>query len=98
MIEIKENEVVSLVLYVGVLIFVLVNFRRLNRIPAFVLLLAAFLAHLGAALLTVAEGVFPSQSAGYWWFNLLEHCGYAGCAILLAVWCRCLPPAGGESS
>jgi len=97
MVEIRENEVVSLVLYVGVLIFVLANFKRLKHIPGFALLLAALLTFLCTALLTVLEGVFPDPSAGHWWFNFLEHCGYAGCAILLAVWCCFLPPNGDKS-
>lgn len=98
MIEIKANEIINLVLYLGVFMVVLVNFRRLKRIPAFGLLMGALVTLLSGALLTVAEGMFPSQSTGYTWLNFVEHCVYAGFAVLLALWCRCLPASGGASA
>jgi len=79
---IASNEVIGLILAVAVLVFYLWNRPRLRELPAFGILLAAFLSLLVGLVLTILEGVFWQET-----LNLLEHVGYALSALLLAVWC-----------
>ena len=79
---IASNEVIGLVLAIAVLIFYLWNRSRLHELPAFGILLAAFLSLLAGLVLTILEGVLWQET-----LNLLEHVGYAVSALLLALWC-----------
>jgi hypothetical protein len=79
---IASNEVIGLILAIAVLVFYLWNRPRLRELPAFGILLAAFLSLLVGLVLTILEGVFWQET-----LNLLEHVGYALSALLLAVWC-----------
>jgi len=79
---IHENEVVMLMLGVGVLIFVLESRPRLKQLPASKTLISAFYLLLAAWILTVLEGFFWEVV-----FNYLEHLCYAISAILVTVWC-----------
>ena len=80
---IHENEVVMLLLGLGVLVFILANRSRLRRLPRWDILSLGFYVVLAGWVLTVAEGfVFAS------FFNYLEHISYACGAVLLVVWCR----------
>ena len=78
---IASNEVIGLVLAIAVLIFYLWNRSRLHELPAFGILLAAFLSLLTGLVLTVLEGLFWREV-----LNFLEHVGYAVSALLLALW------------
>ena len=85
--ELQANEVVMLLLGIGVLIFILGNRRHLKRLPASALLLGGFCALLGAWILTVLEGYFVERPFWYQLFNLIEHVCYAASSVLVAVWC-----------
>ncbi len=78
----QENEVVTLLLGVGTLIFILGNRRQLKRLPASKILIAGFCALLAGWVLTILEGFFLQEL-----LNFLEHTCYAGSSVLVAAWC-----------
>jgi hypothetical protein len=80
---IYENEVIMLLLGVGVLIFILTSRLRLKQLPASNILTAAFYIALASWVSTVLEGLFLEG-----FFNYVEHICCAVGSILLAVWCR----------
>jgi len=78
---IQNNELVSLILATGVLIFIWVYYRRLRRIPRFRFLLAGFCCmHLGLVL-TVLEGFFWETL-----LNTVEHVSNVCSYIFLVIW------------
>lgn len=79
---IASNEVIGLIFSITVLVFYLWNRRRLRELPAFGILLAAFLSLLVGLVLTLLESLFWQET-----LNLLEHVGYAVSALLLTLWC-----------
>ena len=79
---VQENEIVMLLLGLGVLIFMLGNRQRIKSIPASNILTACFYTLVTGWVFTVIEGfIWPG------FFNLLEHLCYAGSSVLMAVWC-----------
>jgi len=87
---IQENEIVTLILAMGVFAFFAVRHVRIKEIPAWRTFLLAFVALTAGWALTVLEGFFWSNA-----LNLLEHVCYALSSILLARWCW-LAFAGGK--
>ncbi len=85
---IQDNEVVMLLMAIGVLIFIIVNRRLIMRIQAARVLIAAFCVLLAAYVLTVLKGFFLEdlQPLGDL-LNLLEHLCYAASSVLIALWC-----------
>jgi hypothetical protein len=79
---IHENEVVMLMLGVGVLVFVLESRTQLKQLPAPRTLISAFYVLLAGWMLTVLEGFFWEATLNY-----LEHLCYAVSAVLVTVWC-----------
>jgi len=79
---IQENEVVMLLLGVGVSLFILGNRSQLRRLPASTILIAGFHVLLAAWVLTVLEGFFWKDI-----LNFVEHLCYAATSVLVAVWC-----------
>ncbi len=79
---IQDNEVVMLLMAIGVLIFILVNRRLIMRIEAARVLVAAFCVLLAAYVLTILEGFFQEDL-----LNFLEHLCYAASSVLIAMWC-----------
>lgn len=79
----QENEVISCILTVGVVLFVLVNYHAVAQIPHHNFLLWALLFFLLSNMFTVLEGFWLGD-----FFNALEHLCYAANLLLLAVWCR----------
>ena len=80
--KIQQNEIVMLLLGVGVLIFAIRNRVGLKRLPSYGILMTAFY------LLPVTW--FATVLEGYIWnpfFNLLEHAGFAASSVLTAIWC-----------
>ncbi len=77
----QENEVVMLLMAIGVLIFILFNRRQIMRIEAAGLLVTAFCILLIGYVFTVLEGLFLSAL-----FNFLEHVCYAVSSVLIALW------------
>jgi len=84
---IYENEIIMFMLGLGVLIFVLLNYFHLKRIPLFLVLLAGFCLLVVGWTLTVLEGFFPDNSRWNSSLNFLEHLSYAVSGIVVAVWC-----------
>jgi len=79
---IHENEIVMLIIGLGVLIFLLGNRAQLKRIPSADFPLLAFYMLLAGWVLTVLEGFFWGELLNY-----LEHMSYAVASFLLVVWC-----------
>jgi len=79
---IASNEVIGLIFSIAVLVFYLWNRPRLRELPAFGILLAAFLSLLVGLVLTLLESLVWQET-----LNLLEHVGYAVSALLLTLWC-----------
>ena len=79
---IQQTELITFLVGVGVAIYVLLNFRKLSRIPKFSTLLTAYLSLLTAWALTILEGFFLGDL-----LNILEHAGYAMSSVTMAVWC-----------
>ena len=79
---IHENELVMLLLCLGVVIFTVLNGKKLKKFLKWKLLFTAFLFFSAACLFTILEE-FVMNSL----FNYMEHICYAVSAILLTVWC-----------
>ena len=90
---IRENEVVMLLLGLGVLVFILANRSRLRRLPRWDILSLGFYVVLAGWVLTVAEGFFYENVLNY-----LEHISYACSAVLLALWCWKVSASGREAA
>ena len=80
--EISGNEIVMLLIGVGVLIFILGNRPRLKSLPASNILIAGFFMLLVSWFLTVLEGFFWES-----FLNYIEHACCAVGSVLVAVWC-----------
>ncbi|MFH1488860.1 MAG: hypothetical protein ABII06_08150, partial [Pseudomonadota bacterium] len=79
---IQENEIVMLLLGIGVFIFTLVNRSTLKRIPSWEILIGGFYVLLAGWVLTVLEGFLWKDL-----FNYLEHICYTGSSLFMALWC-----------
>lgn len=80
--EIFENEIVMLLIGMGVLVFILGNQARLKRLPASGILIVAFYIMLAGWVLTVLEGLFWEEI-----LNFAEHLCTAVSSGIVAVWC-----------
>ena len=80
--EIFENEIVMLLIGVGVLIFIHGNRPRLKSLPASNILVAGFCMMLISWTMTVLEGFFWEP-----FLNYIDHACYAVGSVLVAVWC-----------
>lgn len=78
---ISENEVVTLLLGVGVLVFIGINRMELRRLPESKTLIAAVGMFTAGWMFTILEG-FSWEG----FLNFLEHGSYAAGSILVAVW------------
>jgi hypothetical protein len=76
-----ENEIVSLFLSLGILLFFLANLRRLRELKGYKPMLWGFYCYLSALIFTLLETVAWTGA-----FNFLEHLGYFLSAAFLAVW------------
>lgn len=79
---IQENEIVMLLIGVGVLIFIINNRVQFKRLPKWKIITTAFYVLFGGWVLTVIEGFFWNEL-----FNLFEHICYAASSVLVAAWC-----------
>ncbi len=79
---IHNNEIILLILGLGVLIFFGVHRKRMQNIPKPGCFFSAFAVLTAGWVLTVLEGLFWPDL-----LNLLEHLCYALSSILLTVWC-----------
>ncbi|MDY6905165.1 MAG: hypothetical protein SWH61_10810 [Thermodesulfobacteriota bacterium] len=88
---IAENEIIMLVLGMGVYGFMVAHKQGLARIPYHRLFFNAYRILLAAWMLTVLEGFFlPSI------FNFLEHLCYACGTGILSLWCYKLITPGND--
>jgi len=78
---IQENEIVALILALGVLFFTLVYRHGLEDVAYPGILLAAFTFYCVGLILTVLEGLFWPDL-----LNILEHICHAISSILLGLW------------
>jgi len=76
------NETITLLLGIGVLIFMVENRDSLKRLPAYRTFLVGFLVLTVGWLLTVLEGCFLGQ-----YLNLLEHVCYLVSSMFICFWC-----------
>ncbi len=79
---VQRSEVISVVLSIGVLLFILQQRSNLITIPGWRVLLLSFIVYFAGCVLTIAEGFFLADV-----LNCLEHLCYAGSSVLLAWWC-----------
>lgn len=78
----KENEVVMLILGIGVLFLILMNIQQVKKIRFWILLSLSYFLLLMGWLFTVVEGfIFESL------LNYLEHISYFASAVLMTIWC-----------
>ena len=78
----RENEVVMLILGVGVLFFIIVNASRLKNIYSWKLLIAGYCVLLAGWIFTVLEEFFAGNILNY-----LEHTSYLASSVMLLIWC-----------
>jgi hypothetical protein len=88
-----ENEIVSLLLSLGILLFFLANLARIREIGGYRYLLGSLLAYIIAMIFTLLESITWEMG-----FNFLEHLAYLVSAALLAAWIARLarPKRGAE--
>ena len=80
---VHENEIVMLILGIGVLFFIVVNYSQLKRFPAINTLIAGFCFTLTGWFFTVLEGYMLATL-----FNIVEHSCYLAGALCVAQWTR----------
>lgn len=77
-----ENEVVMLLLGVGIFLFLLLNLSHIRHISFWKILIVSYSLLLAGWILTVLEGYFLESL-----LNFLEHLSYVTSSLVLAVWC-----------
>lgn len=75
-------EVIALILGLIVLIVILLNWKRLQVLPAQKLLISGFLMFLSSWFFTNLEAILWREA-----LNLLEHISQAFGSLLILVWC-----------
>lgn len=78
---IQENEIVSLLLCLGILSFILINRLQIKRLPSSDTFVYGFYIFTLSRIFTVLEGFFFEN-----FLNLLEHACYAISSLLLLIW------------
>lgn len=78
---IEQNELVTLLVGISVLILVVSNRRGLEGLPNARVCILSFLALVLGLAFTVLEGLFWGAT-----FNILEHACYGASSLLLAAW------------
>lgn len=79
---IKENEIMVLILAIGVWVFLTVNRARIKQLRGWRTFLTAFAVLTAGWVLTILEGFFWQEA-----LNLSEHICYSVSSIFLALWC-----------
>ena len=78
---IQENEIVSLLLCIGVLSFILINRSQIKRLPSSGIFVYGFYVFTLGRFFTILEGFFLEDI-----LNMLEHACYAVSSLLLLIW------------
>lgn len=79
---VQENEAITLILGVGVLLSFVIGRARIRKLPAWRTFLIGFVVLTAGWAFTVLEGFLWPEA-----LNLVEHACYALSSILLCVWC-----------
>jgi len=79
---IQKNEVISLLLYVGVFIYIQLTRSQFNRLQKSQILIWGFYIYFLGRILTVLEGLFLREVLSF-----LEHLSYAIGSGLVFIWC-----------
>ena len=79
---VQQNEIVMLILGLGVLVFVVANRLQLKRFESSGMLTLGFYFLLAGWALTVLEGLLLEELLNYF-----EHTCYAMGSVLVAAWC-----------
>ena len=79
---IQGNEIIMLLIGIGVLVFIIENRRQMRRFLFSKILIIGFYLILAGWILTVLEGFFFRD-----YLNLLEHACYAGSSVFVSFWC-----------
>ena len=90
---IQQSELITLLLGLGVLIFLMANASQIRNIPESSLLIASYVILLFGWIFTVAEGILLSR-----FNNFMEHLCYAVSSISLALWIWKVCKSGKEPS
>lgn len=86
----QANEIVTLILGIGVLLFVMTGYLRFREFPEWKTFAAAFCVYCVGWLLTILEGLwvgFVAELLLASTFNVVEHVFYTTGSILFAIWC-----------
>lgn len=79
---VQGYEIIALILGLIALVVFLLNWKRLQTLPAKILLISGFFLFLSSWVFTNAEAFFWKDT-----LNLLEHVSQASGGILVATWC-----------
>lgn len=90
----QEKEIISCILTMGVVLFVLVNYSTVARIPRSNLLLLALVFLMLFHIFTIGEGIW---AGAFYVLNLLEHICYVMYLVVLAAWCGMIYRSGDDS-
>ncbi len=89
---IHENELVMLLLSLGVAVFIILKSHTFRMFPGWKLLFAAFLFFAAGSLFTVIETFFFNN-----FFNHMEHISYFMSGLSILIWCfSAFTDAGGN--
>jgi hypothetical protein len=77
----KENELVMLILGLGVIFLIFMNMDHVRKIRFWKTLVFSYFILIGGWLFTVLEGLFLENL-----LNLLEHACYLLSAIFMSIW------------
>ena len=78
---VRQDEVIALILAIGVFIFMAGNSKILRQFPSSRLLMTGFCLYLAASIFTIVEG-FAFETV----LNVLEHTCYFSSALCAAIW------------
>lgn len=78
----QQNELITMLVGLGVVFYIIINKGRLRSIQGFRILVVAYMILFTGWILTIAEGFLLGTL-----FNVLEHLCYAASSTLVAVWC-----------
>ncbi|MDD5122482.1 MAG: hypothetical protein PHX97_03755 [Dehalococcoidales bacterium] len=79
---IEINEVIMLLLGIGLILGIRLNINYLKKVPRIKILTSAFYVLFASFVFTIVEGFFLRDL-----FNLLEHLCYLLSPLLLLLWC-----------
>jgi len=78
---IQENELITIFIGIGLLIFIIFNYSKLKTLPAIKIILTGLSVLAIGWILTILEGFFLEEL-----LNSLEHLCYFLSSIIMTVW------------